>query len=95
MEGGKFKRMLSFFLVDKGRLFFTKLTFHEFEILDIFFTADRSAWPDLKRNQAAKFLNNFQLHFVLYSQENYDFKWKHLCICQYSILDALYILRSV
>ena len=31
---GKFKRMLtgSFLLVDKGRLFFTKLSFEEFEI---------------------------------------------------------------
>ena len=33
-------------------------------------TADRSAWPVLKRHQAAKFLKNFQVHFVLYCQEN-------------------------
>ena len=27
---------------------------------------DRSAWPVLKHNQAAKFLKNFQVHFVLF-----------------------------
>ena len=43
-------------LVDKGRLFFTKLSFEEFEI---FITADRSAWPVLKGNQAAKFRRVF------------------------------------
>ena len=35
---GKFKKMHSFLLVDKGRLFFTKLTFEEFEIHEIFIT---------------------------------------------------------
>ena len=67
-----FKRMLNFLLVDKGKLFFTKLSFEEFEINEIFITAGRTAWPVLKRsrqrNQAAKFLKNFQVHFVLYSQ---------------------------
>ena len=37
---------------------------------EIFITADRSAWPVLKRHQAAKFLKNFQAHFVLCIQEN-------------------------
>ena len=39
---GKFKRMLtcSFLLVDKGGLFFTKLSFKKFEIHNIFITAD-------------------------------------------------------
>ena len=32
---GKFKRMLSFLLVDKGRLFFTKLSFEEFKFQKI------------------------------------------------------------
>ena len=63
---GKFKRMLSFLLVENGRLFFTKSSFEKFESHEIFITADQSAWPVLKRNQAAKFLKNFQLHFVLY-----------------------------
>ena len=36
---GKFKRMVSFILLDKGRLYFTKLSFEEFEI---FFMADSS-----------------------------------------------------
>ena len=65
--------MLSFLQVDKGRLFFIKLSFEEFKIHGIFITADRSALPVLKRHQAAKFLKNFQVHFVLYSQENYVF----------------------
>ena len=65
---GKFKRMLSFLLVEKGRLSFTKSSFEKFEIHETSITADRSAWPVLKRNQAAKFLKNFQVHFVLYSQ---------------------------
>ena len=38
---------------------------------------DRSAWPVLKHNQAAKFLKNFQVHFVLFvnisSQTFYTF----------------------
>ena len=64
---GRFKRMLNFLLMDKGRLFFTESS-EKFEIHEIFITADRSAWPVLKRNQAAKFLKNFQIRFVLYSQ---------------------------
>ena len=71
---GRFKRMLNFLLMDKGRLFFTESSFEKFEIHEIFITADRSAWPVLKRNQAAKFLKNFQIHFVLFSQENNVFK---------------------
>ena len=69
---GNFKRMLSFLQVE-GRLFFTKLSFEEFKIRGSFITADRSAWPVLKRHQAANFLKNFQVHFVLYSHENYVF----------------------
>ena len=49
---GNFKRMLSFLQVDKGRLFFIKLSFVEFKIHEIFITADRSAWPVWKRHQA-------------------------------------------
>ena len=67
---GNFKTMLSFLQVNKGRLFFLKLSFEEFKIHGIFITADRSAWPVLKRHQAAKFLKNFQVHLVLHSQEN-------------------------
>ena len=67
---GNFKRMLSFRQVDKGRLFFIKLSFKEFKIHEIFITADWSAWPVLKRHQATKFLKNFQVHFALCSQEN-------------------------
>ena len=67
---GNFKRMLSFLQVDKERLLFIKLSFEESKIHETFVTADRSAWPVLKRHQAAKFLKNFQVHFVLYSQEN-------------------------
>ena len=35
---GKFKRMLSFLLVENGRLFFTKSSFEKFEIHEIFIT---------------------------------------------------------
>ena len=65
---GRFKRMLNFLLMDKGRLSFTESSFEKFEIHEFFITADRSARPVLKRNQAAKFLKNFQIRFVLYSQ---------------------------
>ena len=67
---GNFKRMLSFLQVDKERVLFIKLSFEESKIHETFVTADQSAWPVLKRHQAAKFLKNFQIHFVLYSQEN-------------------------
>ena len=50
----------------------------EFKIHQIFTTADRSDLPVLKPNQAAKLLKNFQVHFVLYSQENYVFKRKFI-----------------
>ena len=52
---GNFKRMLSFLQVDKGRLFFIKLSFVEFKIHEIFITADRSAWPVLKRHHSEVF----------------------------------------
>ena len=54
-----FKRM-QFLLVDKGRLFFTKLSFEVFEV----FLTQRRSWPILKHNQAATFLKNFQVNFV-------------------------------
>ena len=80
---GKFKRMLSFLLVKNGRLFFTKSSFEKFEIHEIFITADRSAWPVLKRNQAATFWKNFQVHFVLYRSfslsRNKKINWKPSC----------------
>ena len=38
MGGEIFKRMLSFLLVDKRGLFFTKLSIEEFEIHEIFIT---------------------------------------------------------
>ena len=69
------KEYLIFLLVETGRLLFTKLSFEKFEIHEIFNTTDRSAWPVLKRYQSAK---NFQVHFVLYSQENYVSKWKFM-----------------
>ena len=60
------------------KAFLYQIAFEEFEIHQIFTTADRSALPVLKPNQAAKFLKNFQAHFVLYSQENYVFKCKFM-----------------
>ena len=85
--------MLSFLQVDKGRLFFIKLSFVEFKIHEIFITAYRSAWPVLKQHQVAKFLKNFQVNFVLCSQESDVRIWEY----RYFILDhvdLLYISRS-
>ena len=62
---GIFKRILSFLQVDKERVLFIKLSFEESKIHETFVTADRSALLVLKRHQAAKFLKNFQVHFVL------------------------------
>ena len=61
----------------------------EFKIYvhEIFITADRIARPVLKRHQAAKFLKDFQVHFVLCSEESDVF-------VNIFILDVLYILRS-
>ena len=92
----KFKRTLtgSFLLVDKGRFFFAKLSFEELKIHEIFIAADWSAVPALKhnwqRNQAAKFLKNFQVHSVLYTQ---SFLNGNICFCKYFILDVLYTMR--
>ena len=86
-----FKTMHSFLLVDNERLFFTKFSFEKFEI---FFTADRSALPALKRNEAAKFLKIFR--YILYPiVKKVTFLKGKLCIFKYLILDVLYILRSV
>ena len=72
---GNFKKMLSFLQVDRGRLFFIKLSFVDFKIHEIFITVDRSAWPVLKRHQqVAKFLKNFQVNFVLCSHESDEFE---------------------
>ena len=68
------KESLVFFkLTKEGFSGFTRLFFEEFKIHGIFITSDRSALLVLKRHQAAKFLKNFQVHFVLYSEENYAF----------------------
>ena len=67
---------------------FIKLSFEEFKIHGIFITADRSALLVLKRHQAAKFLKNFQVHFVLYSQENYAVV-NNLSITFYTFRDRL------
>ena len=56
------KESLVFFkLTKEGFSGFIKLSFEEFKIHGIFIAADQSA------------LKNFQVHFVLYSQENYVF----------------------
>ena len=52
---GNIKTMLSFLLVDKGRLFFPQLSFKEFEIHKIFFMADRSLWPVFKQPSSENF----------------------------------------
>ena len=87
---GNFKECLVFFKLTKKGFFYIKLFFEEFKIRGIFITADRSAWPVLKRHQAAKFLKNFQAHFVLYSKK----KKKDVFVNILWILDVLHILRS-
>ena len=49
----KFKRMLSFLVVDRRKLFAMKLPFEEFNL--VFFTADRSAWLVLNQPRQRDF----------------------------------------
>ena len=74
----KVQKNAQFSFSGQRKAFIYQIAFEEFEINQIFTTADRSALPVLKPNQAAKFLKNFQAHFVLYSQENCVFKWKFM-----------------
>ena len=88
---GKFKRMLSFLLVDKGRLFFTKLSFEEFEIHEISIIGALGLFRDATKRRS--FWRIFR--YILYSiVEKIKFLKGELCICKYLILDVLYILRS-
>ena len=74
----KVQKNAQFSFSGQRKAFIYQIAFEEFEIHQIFTTVDRSALPVLKPNQAAKFLKNFQAHFVLYSQENCVFKWKFM-----------------
>ena len=76
---GKFKECLVFFQWTKEG-FFYKIVLRGIRNSENF--RHRSAWPVLKRNQAAKFLKNFQVHFVLFSQENNVLK-RELCISKH------------
>ena len=60
--------MLSFLLLHKGRLFFTKLFF---EVLEIFFTVEHL--DCFKTQPSSEVFEESQVHLVLYSQENYVF----------------------
>ena len=74
----KAQKNAQFSFSGQRKAFLYQIAFEEFKIHQIFTTADRSALPVLKPNQAAKFLKNFQAHFELYSQENYVFKCKFM-----------------
>ena len=74
----KAQKNAQFSFSGQRKAFLYQIALEEFKIHQIFTTADRSASPVLKPNQAAKFLKNFQAHFVLYSQENYVFKCKFM-----------------
>ena len=63
MGGEIFKRMLSFLLVDKRGLFY-KIVHRGIRNSRNFHHGKRNR----QRNQVAKFLNKFQVHFVLYNQ---------------------------
>ena len=63
---------------DKRRLFFTKLSYKEFEIMQ----------------PSSEILKNFQVHFVLHSQENYIFERKFMNLLMFHLRRFLYFLRS-
>ena len=69
----KFKGMLCFLLLDKGRLFFTKLSFEEFKI---FFTVESLACFEMQLS--SEVFEESLVYLVLYSQENYVFKRKFM-----------------
>ena len=58
------------------------------------FSWQPSAWPVLKWNQVAKFLKNFEVYFVLYTQENDIFKKEIYAFVNIFIRYGIYILRS-
>ena len=62
----KFKRMLVFLFVEKGKLFIKKSSFC--------FLHCRAHGLFRNSGKVAKFLLNFQVHFALYGQENYAFE---------------------
>ena len=64
--------------VEKGKLFSKKSSFEEFNL--VFFTTEPMVCFEMQPSQrsTAKFLLNFQVHFVLYGQENYVFERKFM-----------------
>ena len=57
------KECLVFLVFDKGRLFFIKLFVEKFKIHEIFITADRRAWPILKRTPSSEVFEEFSGKF--------------------------------
>ena len=80
---GNFKRMLSFLQVDKGRLFFLKLFFEEFKIQHG--RSERLAC--FETPPSSEVFEEFSCTFCTLQS-------RKLRICEYYILDVLYILRS-
>ena len=72
----KFKRMLSFFFVDKRKLFALKLSFEGSDL--VFYTADRTAWLVLNQPRQRGFWRH--LRYIPYSmiKEKYVFKKEFL-----------------
>lgn len=68
-EKTKFKKMLSFPFVDKRKVFVTKLSFEE---LNLVFSI-----------KAPKFLKKLQVHSTLYGKEKYVFKRKFLNLSRF------------
>ena len=68
----KFKRMISFLFVEKGKLFIKKPSFEEFNL--VFFTAEPMVCFEMQPTSPRSFLLNFQVHFALYGQDNYVFE---------------------
>ena len=71
---GSFKRMLSFLQVDKGRLFFLKIVLRGNQSTRNFHLGRSERLACFETPSSSEvFFKNYQVHFVLYSQENYVF----------------------
>ena len=67
----KFKTMLSFVLVEEGKLFIKKSSFEELNLVS--FMAEHMV-PVLKCNQGSAVFVEFQVHFALYGQDYFVFE---------------------
>ena len=86
----KFKRMLSFFFVNKRTLFAMTLSFEEFNL--VFYTADRSAWLVLNQQGSEVSEDTWGTIRTLWSKKS-TFLKGNFCIYK-GFMDVFYILTS-